>query len=158
MFGKKCCVSTLFYPINPDDSRLQDSSYIGNIAASNAVWVKTFGNRRKKGNIKKATSLRNIALINYNEGSNDEDEEEDLEYEKDAAYQYNTNIPTFSSYAKKSSTIPKRHSSLEPSPSSLRKPKSKRPIKSEGVAQAQKKTKILDLDESESNNSILDVK
>ncbi len=46
-------------------------------------------------------SLRNIALINYNEGSNEEEEEEDIEDEEVATYQYNTDIPTFSSYAKK---------------------------------------------------------
>ncbi len=80
--------------------------------------------------------LRNIAPINYNEGSNEEEEEEDIEDEEVATYQYNTNIPTFSSYAKKSTT-PKSHSPPDLSPSFLRKPTSKRPIKSEGVAKAQ---------------------
>jgi hypothetical protein len=56
-------MSALFYAINPDERKLLDSSYIGNIAASNAVWVMKFGTRRKKGNIKKIPSLRNITPI-----------------------------------------------------------------------------------------------
>lgn len=89
--------------MNFSDTKLQDSSVIGNIAASNAVWVKTFGDRRKKGNIKKVSSLRQIAPINYNEGSNEEEEEEDYDIEEEevTSDQYNTEFPTFSSYAKK---------------------------------------------------------
>ncbi len=71
-------------------------------------------------------SLRHITPINYNEGSNDDDDEkEDIEEEGGVAYQYNTDIPTVSSYARKSSITLKRHSSPEPSPSSLRNPHQK---------------------------------
>ena len=38
-------------------------------------------------------SLTNIAPINYNEGSNDDEEEEDIEEEGDNAYQYHTHMP-----------------------------------------------------------------
>jgi hypothetical protein len=37
MFGRRCSVSDLYYSLNPGGKRLQDSIYIGNIAASNAV-------------------------------------------------------------------------------------------------------------------------
>ncbi len=88
-----------------------------------------FGTKRREGNIKKTASLRNIAPINYNEGSNDnEEEEEDVEEEGGVAYQNNTDIPTVFSYARKSSTTPKRHSSLEPFPSSLQNPHQKRQL------------------------------
>lgn len=143
--------------MNFSDAKLQDSSVIGNIAASNAVWVKTFGDRRKKGNIKKVSSLRQIAPINYNEGSNEEEEEEDYDIEEEevTSDQYNTEFPTFSSYAKKKSTTPKSHSPPQLSPSSLRKPTTNKSIKSETVTKTQKKRKTLDLEESESDNSIL---
>jgi hypothetical protein len=118
----------------------------------------TFGTKRKKGNIKKTASLRNIAPINYNEGSNDDDEEEDVEEEGGVAYQNNTDIPTVSSYARKSSTTPKRHSSLAPFPSSLQNPHQKTPIKLDAAAKSQSKKKILDLNESGSDNRILEVK
>jgi hypothetical protein len=158
MLGKKCSVSELFYVINPDERKLLDSSYIGNIAASNAVWVITFGARRKKGNIKKTASLRNIAPVNYSEGSNDDDEEEYIEEEGGVAYQYHTHIPNVSTFAKKLKTILKRHSSPEPSPSSSQKTLSKRTNKHDPASKTNKKRKILDLDESGSNNSILEVK
>jgi hypothetical protein len=41
MFGRRCSVSDLYYSINPDENRLQDTSYIGDSAASNTVrkWL-----------------------------------------------------------------------------------------------------------------------
>ena len=50
-----------------DDLKYQDSGIIGNIAASNAIWVETYGPRRKKGNVKKSASLRHVAPIDYND-------------------------------------------------------------------------------------------
>ena len=76
MFGDKCSITSLYYPVQYDDLKFQDSAYMGNIAASNAIWVVTYGTRRKKGNVPKSTALRHIAPIDYNETSNNEDEEE----------------------------------------------------------------------------------
>jgi hypothetical protein len=50
------------------------------------------------------------------------------------------------------------HSSPEPSPSSLQNPPSKTPIKPDAAAMSQSKLKILDLNESGSDNRILLVK
>ena len=76
MFGDKSSISNPYYPMSQDDLKYQDSGIIGNIAASNAIWVETYGTRRKKGNRKKSDSLRHVAPIDYNEGSNEENEEE----------------------------------------------------------------------------------
>ena len=68
---------------------------MGNIAALNAIWVRSFGIQRRKGNTKKATSnLRFMAPINYNESSNEE-EEVDVEV-GEFQYQYHPNITTSS--------------------------------------------------------------
>ena len=75
MFGHKSSITSLHYPVVHDDLKFQDSAYMGNIAASNAIWVRTYGTRRKKGNVPKSTALSNIAPIDYNEESNNEYEE-----------------------------------------------------------------------------------
>ena len=138
-----------------DDLKYQDSGIIGNIAASNAIWVETYGTRRKKGNHKKTDSLRHVAPIDYNEGSNNEDEEENIgSDEKLFDYQFHSDIPT-SSYKKDQKLTPKRRSSSEPSPSSYLKPAAERQIKSETAAKGKKKREILELDDSESDNSLL---
>jgi hypothetical protein len=155
MFGKKCSITNVYYPMNADDLKFQDSGYIGNIAASNTIWVETYGTRRKKGNVKKSTSLRHIAPIDYNEGSTNENEEEDIRSDEEIFdYQFISDIPT-SSYKKDKKATPKRHSSSEPSPSSYLKPAAKRQIKSETVAKGKKKREILELVDSESDNSLL---
>jgi len=127
---------------------------MGNIAASNAIWVVTYGTRRKKGNVPKSTALRNIAPIDYNEGSNNEDEEENIGSDEELFdYQFHSDIPT--SKKKGQKPTPKRRSSSEPSPSSYLKPAAERQIKSETAAKGKKKREILELDDSESDNSLL---
>ena len=107
MFGDKCSITTLYYPVNNDDLKFQDSAYMGNIAASNAIWVETYGTRRKKGNVPKSTSLRHIAPIDYNEGSNNEDEDENIGSDEELFdYQFHSDIPT-SSYKKDQKPTPK---------------------------------------------------
>jgi hypothetical protein len=107
MFGDKCSITTLYYPVNNDDLKFQDSAYMGNIAASNAIWVETYGTRRKKGNVPKSTALCHIAPIDNNEGSNNEDEEENIgSDEKLFDYQFHSDIPT-SSYKKDQKPTPK---------------------------------------------------
>ena len=138
-----------------DDLKYQDSGIIGNIAASNAIWVETYGTRRKKGNRKKSDSLRHVAPIDYNEGSNEEDEEEVFGSDEEGFdYQFHSDIPT-SSHKKDKKATPKRLSSSDPSPSSCLKPAAKPKIKSEPAAKGKKKREILELDESESDNSLL---
>jgi hypothetical protein len=78
--------------------------------------------------------------------------------EDGVAYQYHTDIPNVSTYARRPITTPKRPSSLEPSPFSSQKPPSKRTIKPDPASKVHEKRKILDLDEYGSNNSILEVK
>jgi hypothetical protein len=92
--------------MNTDDLKFQDSAYIGNIAASNPIWVETYGTRRKKGNVTKSTFLHNIAPIDYNEGSKIEDEEEDIGSDEELFdFQSHSNIPT-SSYKKDQKPTP----------------------------------------------------
>ena len=95
MFGDKCSITSLYYPVQYDDLKFQDSAYMGNIAASNAIWVETYGTRRKKGNVPKSTALHHIAPIDYNETSNNEDEEEIIGSDKELFdYQFHSDIPT----------------------------------------------------------------
>ena len=90
-----------------DDLKYQDSGIIGNIVASNAIWAETYGTRRKKGNRKKSDSLRHVAPIDYNEGSNNEDEEENIGSDEELFdYQFHSDIPT-SSYKKDQKPTPK---------------------------------------------------
>ncbi len=105
--------------------------------------------------LRKQASLKHITPINYNEGSNNDNEEEDIEEEGGVAYQYNTDISTVTSYARKSSN---KAFISRVSPSSLQNKPSKRPIKPDGAAKAQRKRKNLDLNESGSDNSTLEVK
>jgi hypothetical protein len=155
MFGDKCSITSLYYPVNNDDLKFQDSAYMGNIAASNAIWVETYGTRRKKGNVPKSTALHHIAPIDYNEGSNNEDKAENIGSDEELFdNQLHSDIPT-SSYKKDQNPTPKRRSSSEPSPSSYLKPAAKRIIKSETVARGKKKREILELDDSESDKSLL---
>jgi hypothetical protein len=80
---------------------------MGNIAASNTIWVETYGSRRKKGNVPKSTALGHIAPIDYNEGSNNEDEEENIGSDEELFdYQFHSDIPT-SSYKKDQKPTPK---------------------------------------------------
>ena len=96
-----------------DDLKYQDSGIIGNIAASNAIWVETYGPRRKKGNVKKSASLRHVAPIDYNEGSNNEDEEEVLDLMRKASI---TNfIPIFQLLPIKKTKRQLKKDSLHPS-------------------------------------------
>ena len=95
MFGHKSSITSLHYPVVNDDLKFQDSAYMGNIAASNAIWVRTYGTRRKKGNRKKSESLRHVAPIDYNEGSNNEYEEENIGSDEELFdYQFHSDIPT----------------------------------------------------------------
>ena len=136
-----------------DDLKYQDSGIIGNIAASNAIWVETYGPRRKKGNVKKSASLRHVAPIDYNEGSNNE-EEVFRSDEEGFDYQFHSDIPT-SSHKKDKKATQKRLSSSEPSPSSFLKPPATPKIKSEPAAKGKKKREILELLHSDSDNSLL---
>lgn len=112
-FRRKCSTATHFYPINIESKHPQDSSYMGNIAASNAVWVNIFDTKRRKGNTKKPSfNLRMITPVDYNEGSND-DENGNIEEESGITYQYPNKKPTSDSYATNSSTILSGYSSLE---------------------------------------------
>jgi hypothetical protein len=130
---------------------------MGNIAASNAIWVKSFGIQRRKGNTKKTTSnLRFMALINYNESSNEEEEEE-VDVEVGAfQYQYHPNITTSSSVANKSSNTSIGYSSKESSPSSAKKGTKKCQLQAADDKKPTKKERKLDLNSSDSDNSILD--
>lgn len=141
--------------MSQDDLKYQDSGIIGNIAASNAIWVETYGTRRKKGNRKKSDSLRHVAPIDYNEGSNEENEEEVFGSDEEGFdYQFHSDIPT-SSHKKDKKATPKRLSSSDPSPSSFLKPAPKQKIKSEPAAKGKKKREILELDDSDSDDSLL---
>ena len=141
--------------MSQDDLKYQDSGIIGNIAASNAIWVETYGTRRKKGNRKKSDSLRHVAPIDYNERSNEENEEEIFGSDEEGFdYQFHSDIPT-SSHKKDKKATPKRLSSSEPSPSSFLKPAPKQKIKSEPAAKGKKKREILELDDSDSDDSLL---
>ncbi len=52
MFRRKCAITTFYYPMA--ESKLsENSTFMGNFAASNAIWVKSFGIKRRKGNTKK---------------------------------------------------------------------------------------------------------
>ena len=155
MFGDKCSITTLYYPVNNDDLKFQDSAYMGNIAASNAICVETYGTRRKKGNRKKNDSLRHVAPIDYNEGSNEEDEEEVSGSDEEGFdYQFHSDIP-ISSHKKDKKATPKRLSSSDPSPSSFLKSAAKTKIKSEPAAKGKKKREILELIDSDSDDSLL---
>jgi hypothetical protein len=155
MFGEKSSISNPYYPMSHDDLKDQDSGIIGNIAASNAIWVETYGTRRKKGNRKKSDSLRHIAPIDYNEGSNEEDEEEVFGSDVEGFdYQFHSDIP-ISSHKKDKKATPKRLSSSDPSPSSFLKPAAKPKIKSEPAAKGKKKREILELIHSDSDDSLL---
>jgi hypothetical protein len=123
MFGRKCAITTFYYPMA--ESKL--SAFMGNIAASNAIWVKSFGIKRRKGNTKKTTSnLRFMAPVNYNKSFNKE-EEVDVEV-GEFQCQYHPNITTSSSVARKSSSAGIGYSSKEPSPSSAKKGTYKRQL------------------------------
>ena len=138
-----------------DDLKYQDSGIIGNIAASNAIWVETYGTIRKKGNRKKSDFLRHVAPIDYNEGSNEENEEEVFGSDEEGFdYQFHSDIPT-SSHKKDKKATPKRLSSSDPSPSSFLKPAPKQKIKSEPAAKGKKKREILELLNSDSDDSLL---
>jgi hypothetical protein len=121
---------------------------MGNIAASNAVWVNTFGTKRRKGNNKKPSSnLRRITPVDYNEGSND-DEDEDIKEDSGIPYQYKLKKATSSSSVKKSCATLRGYSSPEPSPSFSQKATSKRQLNPDDEAKKNKKKKDLDQDES----------
>jgi hypothetical protein len=155
MFGDKSSISNPYYPMSHDDLKYQDSGIIGNIAASNAIWVETYGTRRKKGNRKKSDSLRHVAPIDYNEGSNEEEEEEVFGSDEEGFdYQFHSDIPT-SSHKKDKKATPKRLSSSDPSPSSFLKPAAKPKLKSEPAAKRKKKREILELLHSDSDDSLL---
>ncbi len=148
----------LFYPIDIESKFPQDSSYMGNIAASNAVWVNTFGTKRRKGNTKKLSSnLRRIAPVDCNEGSND-GEDEDIEEESGIPYQYQPKRAPSPSTVKKSSATLSGYSSPEPSPSSSQNATSKRLLNPDDEAKKNKKKKDWEQDESGSDNSILEIK
>ena len=154
MFGHKSSITSLHYPVVNDDLKFQDSAYMGNIAASNAIWVRTYGTRRKKGNVPKSTALHNIAPIDYNEESNNEYEEENKGSDEELFnYQFHPDIPT-SSLKKDQKPTPKRRSSSEPSPSTSLKPAAKRQNKPATAAKGNKKREILELDDSESDNGV----
>ena len=155
MFGHKSSITSLHYPVVHDDLKFQDSAYMGNIAASNAIWVRTYGTRRKKGNVPKSTALRNIAPIKYNEESNDEYEDKNKGSDEELFNnQIHPDIPT-SSLTKDQKPTPKRRSSSEPSPSTSLKPAPKQKIKSEPAAKGKKKREILELLNSDSDDSLL---
>jgi hypothetical protein len=57
MFEWKCAITPFYYHIPESQFKLsENSSFMGNIAALNAIWVRSFGIQRRKGNTKKATS------------------------------------------------------------------------------------------------------
>ena len=107
--------------------------------------------------MKKATSnLRFMAPINYNESSN---EEEEVDVEVGAfQYQYHPNIKPLSSVARKSSCASIGYSSKESSPSSAKKGTKKRQLQAADDKKPTKKERKLDLNSSDSDNSILDTK
>ncbi len=39
----------------PESKLFENSSFMGNMAATNAIWVKDFGIKRRKDNMKKTT-------------------------------------------------------------------------------------------------------
>ncbi len=133
---------------------------MGNIAASNAIWVNSFGIQRRKGNTKKATSnLRFMAPINYNENESSNEEEEDVNVEVGAfQYQYRPNKKPSSSFAKKSSHASIGYSSKESSPSSAKKVAKKHQLQAVDDKKATKKQKAMDLNCSDSDKSILETK